>query len=71
MVLSDIARLSGDWDVSQLALALIAIFITRDLTYSTANLLCKEPEFLKFLTMSAFSKDKMNKKKVKNEPTAR
>ncbi len=66
MVLSDVARLSGDWEVSQLALALIAIFIARDLTHSTANLLCKEPDFLKFLTFAAFSQEKKNNKKVKN-----
>ena len=64
MVLSDIARLSGDWEVSQLALALIAIFIARDLTYSIANLLCKEPEMLNFLTTTAFAQEKINNKKV-------
>jgi hypothetical protein len=64
MVLSDIARLSGDWEVSQLALALIAICISRDLTYSIANLLCKEPEMLNFLTTTAFSQEKINNKKV-------
>jgi hypothetical protein len=66
MVLSDIARLSGDWEVSQLVLALIAIIIARDLTHSTANLLCKEPELLRFLTMTALSQENMNNKKVTN-----
>ena len=64
MVLSDIARLSGDWEVSQLALALIAICIARDLTYSIANLLSKEPEMLNFLIATAFAQEKINNKKV-------
>ena len=62
MVICDIARMSGDWEVSQLALAVLAICIARDLTHSIANLLCKEPEVLKFLATTALSQEKLNTK---------
>jgi hypothetical protein len=64
MVICDIARFSGDWEVSQLALALLAILIARDLTHSIANLLCKETDILKFFITTALSQERLAKKKV-------
>jgi hypothetical protein len=71
MVICDIARLSGDWEVSQLALALLAICIARDLTHSITNLLCKEPEILRFLITTALMQEKLNKKVCQSVLTGR